>query len=97
MKNRVKIDLTLMKKLLGGLEEIVNIINADHTTEEAKHDMYIALSKASGILGGIAQEAVSIITIVYTMMQEREAEASPKTGSILDIFSSTPYRGRNKN
>ena len=99
MKNDKKFDVSLLKKLMVELDQTIDAVNVAQASD-SKDDLYIALSKSSGIAAGVAQEAVILISNIYTTMQERETiETMPqKQGSIFEIFgSSSPKSGRNKN
>jgi len=99
MKNGKKFDISLLKKLMVELDQTINAVNEAQVNDN-KDELYIALSKSSGIAAGVAQEAVILISNIYATMQERETiETMPqKQGSIFEIFgSSSPKGGRNKN
>jgi len=99
MKNGKKFDISLLKKVMVELDQTINAVNEAQVNDN-KDELYIALSKSSGIAAGVAQEAVILISNIYATMQERETiETMPqKQGSIFEIFgSSSPKGGRNKN
>jgi hypothetical protein len=74
-----KIDLSLIKKLVGDLE--VTLLATDLINQEtALNDWISEMSKASGLAASAAQEASLLVHDIYTLIRANQGLVSKKQG-----------------
>lgn len=65
-----KVDLTLVKKLIGELEISINI--AEKVAESDKDTYFIEMSKSAGLAAGVMQEASLLIIDIYAVANSNQ-------------------------
>lgn len=73
-----KVNLDLLKKLVGELESSLNTaegVKSDH------NEYVVELSKAAGLAAGVMQEASFLVLDIHSMTQQ-----APAKSSLLDIL-----------
>lgn len=87
-KKEVKIDLTLLKKLVGELES--NLATADGIREEKTdtnvYDYVVEMSKSMGIAAGIVQEATMLVGDIQFAVKHNTSGAG-KDESLSSLLS----------
>jgi hypothetical protein len=81
-----KVDLTLLKKLIGELE--ISLATADTIKSGVattnNHDYIIEMAKAAGLAAGTMQEAALIVSDISVLTAGVQGPAAVKSGDFLD-------------
>lgn len=88
-KKLPKIELTLLKKLVGELEIAINAAQELPVDEkEQVHHFISELSKASGLAAGVAQEATALVKDMYQVsaMSQKPAPAMGGQDFLAELF-----------
>ena len=98
-KKLPKIELTLLKKLVGELEiafTAAQELPLDETQQV--HNYIIEMSKTSGLASGLAQEATALIKDMYQLMAMAQKPAMPAAGHdfLADLFGESLAEDPNK-
>jgi len=100
-KQAYKVDLTLLRKLVGELESAINSVQEMPSADkkEELHRFVIDLSRASGLAAGVAQEATALVKDMYqlvTFAQTAPSDYGDKLMTdILGSFSGNSNKDRN--
>jgi len=78
-----KVDLTLLKKFVGELENSLSTADGIKTSEGDISEYIVELSKAAGLCAGIMQEAAMLVADVQAQVM---AVQSPAPAAKADIF-----------
>lgn len=85
MSNKInKIDLTLLKKMVGELESSLATGEGLGTTEGNKNEYIIEMSKAAGLCAGLIQEAAMLIGDVQATIMSVQNPSPAAKGDIFD-------------
>lgn len=96
MEKKSKIDLTIIKKLVGELESALSL--ADSMDEQEKTEAVVELAKAAGLALAAAQEAQLLVSDISKLIMETNApkgEASNQFTKLLGDLAG--FKGGGKN
>lgn len=87
MAKAYKVDLTLIKKLVGELETSLATAEGMRTTSEPMdvNEYVVEMSKAIGLASGISSEASLLVADIAAVTRVNQAPA-PKTDSVFDTL-----------
>jgi hypothetical protein len=85
--SKEKVDLTLLKKLVGELE--ASLQSADNVLENDKNTYFVEMAKAAGLAAGLMQEASLLIMDIYAVANTNQPNASQKN----DLLLNSPLLG----
>ena len=88
-----KIDLKLIKKLLGELEVSLESADGIKTAKGDVTDYIVELSKSAGLAAGIMQEASMLVMDVQSQALAVQSPAPPKTDVLEKLLG--PLKGGN--
>lgn len=86
-KDKEKVNLTLLKKLVGELEASLTI--ADVCLDTDKDTYFVEMSKSAGLAAGLMQEASLIIMDIYSVANANQPNSSQKN----EFLSNNPLFG----
>lgn len=85
MSKGTKVDLTLLKKLVGELEAHLNTAEGIRTASVPDHlEYFVEMSRAVGMASGIMQEASALIGDIGVAV--KNAQSQPTKDSFLEAF-----------
>lgn len=88
-KPEIKVDLTVLKKLVGELESTLNTAHA--IVSSAKPDnaeRVVELSKAAGLCAGIMQEASLLVLDIHAVVRGTQPPVDESTDLLSKILGS---------
>ena len=88
-----KIDLTLMKKLLGELETSLNTSDAIKTAEGSIVEYIVEMSKSLGLASGMVQEASLLIADIQAHVMSVQNPQASKSDFLSKILGAAPPKG----
>lgn len=88
-----KIDLTLMKKLLGELETSLNASDAIRTAEGNIVEYIVEMSKSVGLASGMVQEASLLIADIQAHVMAVQSPQAGKNDFLAKILGGVPPKG----
>lgn len=90
MSKPVKVDLTILKKLVGELE--ATLATADGIAKTVEPDVaehIVELSKAAGLCAGIMQEASMLVFDINAVVRSTQSPSAEKSSNMLDSLLSS--------
>jgi hypothetical protein len=86
-----KVDLTLVKKLIGELEASLEAADGIKTAKGDVTDYIVELSKSAGLAAGVMQEASMLVMDVQAQAMAVQNPAPPKTDVLEKLLG--PLKG----
>lgn len=101
MAKRVpKIELTLLKKLMGELEIALTATQElPYEQDEETHKFVMEMAKTSGLCAAVAQEASALVKDMYQVSRYAQQPAVSFEGNDLlaELFGAVPGADKNRN
>ncbi len=86
-KRLPKIELTLLKKLVGELETALAAAQELPTEKDQEvHEFITAIAKTSGLAAGVAQEAKALVNDMYQVSRFAQQPAVDLFGGLADLL-----------
>lgn len=87
-KKGAKVDLTLLKKMVGELESSLATADGivDNKTEENVYDYVIEMSKCTGLAAGIMQEATMLMGDIQSAIRLNTSPAGKEEHPLASIL-----------
>lgn len=87
---KMKVDLSIIKKLIEELESGLEAAEQLKTKDGAKiSDYVVEMSKAAGLAAGIMQEGTFLVNDIQTMVRCSQQPQAPKANDLLDNILSS--------
>jgi len=83
-KDKNKVDLTLLKKLVIELE--ASLTTAEGVVETDHNGYFVEMSKGAGLAAGVMQEASMLIMDIYGVVQSKQGGVSVKESFFGDLL-----------